>query len=128
MKTWKLVSGILCMCMFAFVTFQSCAAGVANTLQENGDSSGTAGLLVAVMLLAGGIVSVATRKSVGIGGDIALVVMFLLGSLFGFCFSGNFSDLAIWAGWCLICAALALVDIISKRKSKKNEVVGGGVE
>ncbi len=128
MKTWKLVSGILCMIMFAFVTFQSCAAGVANTLQENGDVSGTAGLLVAIMLLAGGIVSVATRKAAGIGGSIALVVLFLLGALFGFCFSKNFADLSIWGGWCLICAVLAIVDIVSKKKNRKNEAVSGGVQ
>lgn len=34
MKVWKLVSGILSIVLFVFVTFQSCAAGVANTLSE----------------------------------------------------------------------------------------------
>lgn len=36
MKTWKLVSGILSMILFVIVTFQSCAAGVANSLEANG--------------------------------------------------------------------------------------------
>ena len=31
MKTWKLVSGILSIIMFVFVTFQSCAAGISNS-------------------------------------------------------------------------------------------------
>ena len=35
MKTWKLVSGIISMLLFAFVTFQSCAIGIANTIEEN---------------------------------------------------------------------------------------------
>ena len=62
MKTWKLVSGILSIILFVFVSFQSCAAGLSNTLQENGEIGGSAGILVAIMLLAGGIVSIATRK------------------------------------------------------------------
>ena len=64
MKTWKLVSGILSIILFALVAFQSCAAGMSNALEENGEVSGSAGIIVAVLLLTGGIVSVATRKSI----------------------------------------------------------------
>ena len=59
MKTWKLVSGIISIVLFAFVIFQSCAAGISNSLAENGESGGSAGLIVAIILLAGGIVSIA---------------------------------------------------------------------
>ena len=59
MKTWKLVSGILSIILFALVAFQSCAAGMSNALEENGEVSGSAGIIVAVLLLTGGIVSVA---------------------------------------------------------------------
>lgn len=62
MKTWKLISGILSMVLFVLVAFQSCAAGVVNTLENNGGSSGSVGFFVAIMMLAGGIVSVITRK------------------------------------------------------------------
>ena len=75
MKTWKLVSGILSIVICLFVLFQSCAAGLSNTMQGNGELGGTAGLIVAIMLLAGGIVSIATRKSSGKGGNIALIVL-----------------------------------------------------
>ena len=51
MRTWKLVSGILSIILFVLVAFQSCAAGVSNTLAENGEVSGSAGLIVAIMLL-----------------------------------------------------------------------------
>ena len=57
MKTWKLVSGIISIVLFVFVMFQSCAAGVANSLEANGESGGSAGLIVAIILLAGGFVS-----------------------------------------------------------------------
>ena len=127
MKIWKLVSGILSMILFVFVTFQSCAAGVANTLQDNGELGGTAGIMVSIMLLAGGIVSVVTRKSEGKGGSVATAVLFLLGALTGFTMAGSYGDLTIWAGWCLICGALAIVDIVLKRKNgKKNDVISGG--
>ena len=50
MKTAKLVTGILSIILFVFVTFQSCAAGVGNALSANGEVSGTAGVMVAVCL------------------------------------------------------------------------------
>jgi uncharacterized membrane protein HdeD (DUF308 family) len=83
MKTWKLVSGILSIILFILVAFQSCAAGMVNTLEDNGGSSGSVGLFVAILLLTGGIVSVATRKSIGKGGNIALVIIFGLAALTG---------------------------------------------
>ncbi|MDY5578113.1 MAG: hypothetical protein SPF70_11710 [Lachnospiraceae bacterium] len=118
MKTWKLVSGILSMILFIVVAFQSCAAGMVNALEENGGSSGSVGLLVAILMLAGGIVSVATRKSQGKGGNIALIILFGLAALMGFTGYGNYSDLVIWAFWCLVNAILAVVALI---KNKKNE-------
>ena len=117
MKVWKLVSGILSMILFALVTLQSCAAGVANALEENGETSGSAGLLVAVLMLAGGIVSVATRKSTKKGGNIAMIVLFGLAALIGFANYGSYSDLAIWSGWCLINAVLAVVALIIGKKN-----------
>ena len=82
MKTWKLVSGILSIILFALVAFQSCAAGMSNALEENGEVSGSAGI-------------------------IALIIIFGLAALVGFAMHGSYSDLTIWAGWCLINAVLA---------------------
>lgn len=115
MKTWKLVSGILSMVLFALVSFQSCAAGVANSLEANGETSGSAGILVAILMLAGGIVSVAIRKSEKKGGNIALIILFGLAALIGFTGFGSFSDLAIWSGWCLINAVVAVIAIITNK-------------
>lgn len=118
MKMWKLVSGILSIVLFAVVSFQSCAAGVANTLAENGEMSGSAGILVAILMLTGGIVSISTRKSLGKGGDIALVILFGLAALVGFTNYGSYSDLAIWSGWCAINAVLAVIDMVKKKKEE----------
>lgn len=118
MKTWKLVSGILSIVLFALVAFQSCAAGMSNALEENGEVSGSAGIIVAVLLLTGGIVSIATRKSTGKGGNIALIIIFGLAAVIGFALHGSYNDLTIWAGWCLINAVLAVVAMIKGGKNK----------
>ncbi len=101
MRVWKLVSGILSIILFAVVMFQSCAAGVVNALEDNGGISGSVGVIVGILMLAGGIVSIATRNKTGKGHDIA-----------GY---GNYSDLVIWSVWCLINAVLAVVSIIKNR-------------
>lgn len=118
MKTWKLVSGILSIVLFAVVSFQSCAAGVTNTLESNGEVGGSGGIILAILMLAGGIVSIATRKSEGKGGNIALIVLFGIGAIFGFATAGQFADLNIWAAWCLINAVLALIAIFKKKKTE----------
>lgn len=116
MKTWKLVSGILSIVAFFMVAFQSCAAGIGNAMAENGEASGSAGIIVAIMILSGGIVSIATRKG-GKGGNIALIVLFGIGALFGYVLAGSFSDLNIWATWCLINVVLAIVSLIKCKKA-----------
>lgn len=114
MKTWKLVSGILSIVAFFMVTFQSCAAGIGNVLEENGEVSGSAGIIVAIMMLAGGIVSIATKNG-GKGGNIAIIVLYGIAALFGFTLAGSFTDLNIWAGWCLICAVLAIISLVKHK-------------
>lgn len=116
MKTWKLVSGIISIVLCVFVVFQSFMAGVFNTLTQNGEISGSAGVIVAIMLLSGGIVSIATRNG-GKGGNIALVILYGLGALIGFTCSGSYKDLLVWASWCLICVALAVVALVKTQKS-----------
>lgn len=116
MKTGKLVSGVL---SIVFLLFQSALAGIANTMSANGEAGGSAGLFVAILLLAGGIVSICARKSVKKGGNIALVVLFGLAALFGFIGAGSYGDLYIWLFWCLINAVLAVVALVKMKKSMK---------
>ena len=117
MKVWKLVSGILSIILSVFVVFQSMMAGVANSLSANGEVGGSAGLFVAILLLAGGIVSIVVRKSEKKGGNIALIVLFGIAALFGFVGAGSYGDLYIWAFWCLINAVLAVVSLIKMKKA-----------
>ena len=117
MKVWKLVSGILSIVLVAFILFQSCAAGLSNAMEENGEVGGSAGVFVAMLMLAGGIVSIVTRRSSGKGANIALVVLFGVAAVIGFTLAGSYSDLRVWAVWCVICAVLAIIAMLKKQPS-----------
>ena len=116
MKTWKLVAGILSIILSVFVFFQSVLVGTANTMSANGEVGGSAGVFVSIFMLAGGIVSIAVRNSQKNGGNIAVVILFLLASFLGIGLAGSFSDLNVWAGWCLINAVLAIISIFKQNK------------
>ena len=64
MKTWKLVSGIISIVLSVFVVFQSMMAGLANALEESEQVSGSAGLVVSICMLCGGIVSIVSRRTI----------------------------------------------------------------
>ena len=120
MRVWKLVSGILSIILFVFVSLQSCAAGIGNTLAENGEVGGSAGIFLSILMLSGGIVSIATRQG-SRGGNIALIVLFGLAAFIGFCLAGSYVDLNYWAGWCLINAVIAFIALKTKKKKKRTK-------
>ena len=111
MKIWKLIAGILSVLFFFVVTLQSCAAGFVNTIESNGGSSGTVGMLVGFLLFVGGIVSICVKNG-GKGGNIALIIIFGFAALLGLAGHGNYSDLIVWSIWCLINAILAVISLI----------------
>lgn len=121
MKTAKLVTGILCMAFTLLVLFQSCAAGISNTISENGEVSGSAGFLLAILMLAGGIIEVATRKSLKKGGSIAAMILFFVAAILGFANASSYADLNIWSAWCLVLGILNLIDWRSTPKNNKKE-------
>lgn len=119
MKTTKLVLGILTIVISCFVLFQSCAAGAANALKDNGESSGTGGAFVALMMLAGGITMIASRKNTAKGGSIAGVIIFAIAAIIGFTTAGSvFKDLIVWA---VVCAILAAINLLAVFRCKKND-------
>lgn len=121
MKIWKLVSGILSIVFSALVLFQSGIAGLSNALEDNGEISGSAGLLVAILMLVIGIVSIVVRKSNSKGGNIALIILSGLAAITGFTLAGNYSDLQVWSGWCVIILIMALISLFKKGGSKNEE-------
>ena len=116
MKTAKLVTGILSIVFTIMILFQSCAAGLSNALGDTGESSGTTGFLVAILMIAGGIIMIATRKTEKKGPSIACIIIFAFAALIGYALAGSFSDLKVWSTWCLIMAALNFIPLLSKKK------------
>lgn len=97
MNTVKLVVGIISMVISAFILFQSCAAGVVNSIEGSGAISGTVGLLVAAFFIIAGIIGVATRHSTGKGGPLTAAGFYMAAALFGGTMAGNYLDLHYWA-------------------------------
>ena len=121
MKVWKIVSGILSIVFSGIIFMQSAAAGLLNALEDNGGTSGTAGFLVAVLLLSAGIVSVATNKRMGKGSSIAIMILCFMAALLGFVGAGNYTDLQLWAAWCAICGVMAIVCMVRGKKIQKTD-------
>ena len=62
MRTWKWIAGMLSILFSFLVMLQSALSGVFNLITQNGEMSGTAGLLVAILMMAGGIMSFLSRN------------------------------------------------------------------
>lgn len=93
-----------------------------NALADNGEVSGTSGMLLAFCMLIAGIVGVATRKSKG--GGIVAGVFYLLGGLLGIVNYGSFSDLAIWSVLCFIFGAVFILGSLKMKKADKTDGIG----
>ncbi len=119
MKTWKLVSGILSIVFFVIITFQSCAVGIVEAIEDTGGISGSTGILCGFLILAGGIVSVATRKSSGKGGNIAIIILFGLSAIIGLTLRGIYEDLVVWSIWCVVNVVVAIIFMLKNKGNNK---------
>lgn len=115
MKTTKLVIGIFSMVFFFVIVLQSCATGLVNAIDGNStDSSGVAGIFLALFMLIAGIVGVATRKE-NKGGYFAGAFYFIA-AIIGFSSLGTFSDLVIWSSLSLIFGVIFMIPIFFKKQ------------
>lgn len=112
----RLVIGILSIVLSLFIIFQSMAAGIVNTLEPTGDVGGSAGLLVAILFIASGIVGIATRNSKKKAGPIICFVLYILSGLLGISNSAVYADLQIWGGLAII---FSIIFLIAGLKTKK---------
>lgn len=120
MKTTKLIIGIISIVLFGVIAFQSCAAGIGNAIAENGESSGSAGIFVAICMLIAGIVGVAARKS--IAGGFVSGGFYALGGIIGIANYGSYSDLKIWSILSFIFAVVFIVGSIMTKGKNADKV------
>lgn len=105
--TCRMTINIISIVLFFIIVFQSCSAGVVNTIAGNSESSGSAGLLLAFCWLIAGIVGLSGRKS-----KAAVNVssaFYLVGGIIGISNVGVFADLAIWSGLSLAFGSIGLL-------------------
>jgi len=122
MKTLRMIVGIICCALFFAIMFQSCAAGLGNSLSESGETSGTSGFFVAILMLISGIIGIAGRKSNG--ATITAAVFFLIAGLLGTTGAGSYSDLKVWGFLCYIFCALFIISVLFSRKQPKKIKAG----
>lgn len=115
MKTTRLIIGIVSIVLFFVIVFQSCAAGIGNTLAENGESSGTAGFLLALCMLIAGIVGISTKKSKG--GSITSGCFYALGGIIGIANVGSYADLQVWSVLSFIFAIVFILTGILQKET-----------
>lgn len=116
MKTSRLVIGILSIVLFLIISLQSCAVGLSNTLESNGETSGSSGFVLALCLLVAGIVGVATRKSKI--GSIVAGCFYAFGGIIGIINVGSYKDLQIWSILSFIFAATFIITGILQKTQK----------
>lgn len=117
-KTFRLIIGILSIVLFLFITLQSCAAGVANTLSANGEVSGSAGFMLGFLMMIAGIVTICLRKHESIPAFVVPAVLYFLGAVLGAANVGTYSDLAIWSVLSAIFSSLHILFLfICKEKT-----------
>ena len=112
MSIAKLVTGIISIVICVIMGLQSCALSFANAVGKQNNVSGIAGLFVACLILAMGIVSIATRNKNIKGGCIAIIIMSLIACYVGFTHINIFKDLIVWSIWSAICGVLSFVHLI----------------
>lgn len=117
----KKVIGIISIVLFIFVTFQSCAAGLGNALNNSNEASGSAGLFLAFCMLIAGIIAIISRSNKGM--TITSVVFYIIAFIIGITNVGTYKDLQIWSILNLIFALLLIFHIFKNKElyNKKND-------
>ncbi len=109
----KKVIGVISIVLFLIVSLQSCVAGLGNALSNNGEVSGSAGILLSFFMLIAGILILISKTSKGI--TITSIVFYVLGGIVGLSNVGSYSDLKIWSTLNLIFAALLIFHLIKNK-------------
>ncbi|MFD2615745.1 MULTISPECIES: hypothetical protein [Terrilactibacillus] len=92
-------------------------AGLGNAISQNGESGGSGGFILALLMLISGIIILAAKRSRG--AQITSSVFLIIGGLIGLLLAGSYSDLYIWGIISIVFGILNFVFVA--RKIEKNE-------
>lgn len=92
----RLVIGVISIVLFVLVSLQSCAAGIYNTFQATGETSGSRGFFLAFSMLIAGIIGICTRNSKEKTGAIVSMLFYWIGAFFTIGVGRVYADLPIW--------------------------------
>lgn len=120
MKTTKLVAGILMIISSIFIFFQGTVMGISNSMSNNHHTSGSGGILVALLYLVAGIIYLSTKKMKSLSGDIANCIILVITWLMAISNADKaYTDLLIWGWIALIVGVGFLVWHIFNNKKQK---------
>lgn len=111
----KKVIGIISIVLFFIIAFQSCAAGLGNAISQNNEASGTAGLMLSILLLVAGILVLVSKQNKGI--LITSIVFYAIGGIIAIANVGSYADLKIWAIVAFIFAALLIYHLVKNKET-----------
>lgn len=121
MKAARLIIGILTFFLSIIIMFQSCAAGVVNSMKSSTDVGGSAGIFVALIAIISGIIAIVCRNSAK--GSIVAGGFYAFGGLIGVSNAKVYTDLKVWG---ILFFIFAVFYIYSGIKQKKHEALDIG--
>lgn len=97
-KSGRLIISILMLIFSTIVLFQSCAVGMANTLENSDALDGSIGFIVALFMIILGVSGVVTKNTDRYGSlRILSIISVLIGLYCWFIYEGIYEDLKVWS-------------------------------
>ena len=119
MKNIKLWTGILGVVFAVYLLLISCYEAAWNVLTMSGHFNGIAGIVIAVLLLAGSIVRIGMRGAEDDSGSIISLVLFSVAAAIAFATTGIYHYMQNWAIICLVMGIVSVLMIMWKNSSMK---------
>ena len=114
MKSIKLLAGILGVVIAVYILLISCYEAAWNVLTMSGHFNGFAGIVIALLLLAGSIVRIGMRSAEDDSGSIISLVLFAIAAAVAFASTWIYRYMQTWAIICLVMGILSVLMIMWK--------------
>ncbi|HCI74612.1 MAG TPA: hypothetical protein DHV42_08780 [Lachnospiraceae bacterium] len=114
MKNIKLWLGIVGVVIAVYILLISCYEAAWNVLTMSGHFNGIAGIVVAVLLLAGSVVRIGMRGAEDDSGSIISLVLFACGAAIAFATTVIYHYMQNWAIICLVMGIVSVLMIMWK--------------